>query len=536
MLTLLIHFIFLKEGIKMGIKKTMQLMGAPYQFTDAVDPRIEEISSEIGQTYMRNIMTEAPICTIIPGEPKYLPKFSKDASDSTDGNDKESGIAATTYALAENFLSGNEGFSSLISNTELLNDDLRLYDFKRTYSEYMKYVNILCRAGAVFLGLDGVVLPGQDTPLASMDWRNYQPDGSKYTTLLESFGDEGKRLKDMIVNGWEEVKKEVKNAFSLDTPTGYDYEYDEDGNETGQSEFNEDTLSGSGYVQFYIDPDASYQEDMQNTASDSMLRGIFDNAQNMMKEFAFLANSGGMSSMAESLTEFGVATTGALNEGISKIAKGSGVVGQVGTVLSRVINLTGNVIKGQNMVLPQIYQNSSYSKSYGITVHLKTPYGSKLGYYLNVFVPMMHLIALAVPRQGTSNTYESPFLVKAYVDGVFSCNMGMVESISINRSSESWSAEGLPSEVDVTLNITDLYSQLMMSSSANPALFVANASLQEFLATNCGLSLISDNLEKKLSLFIQSWSNAFTDIPNNIASGVHEYLDSVISKYTTLMY
>lgn len=512
----------------MAVKRTMRLMGAPYQFTDAVDPRIKNINTEVGQTYLRNIMSEAPICTIIPGEPKYLPSLGKISSDGTDGDSSATSKAAVTHALAQNFLTDNSGFNELIQNTEILDDDLRLYDFKRTYSEYMKYVNILCRAGAVYLGLSNYTIPGQNVTLAKMDWRNYQLDGSKYTSIIDTVSEEGKKLKDMITEGWEAIKTGVADAFSIDTPTGYNSE-DEDSVE-------EDALSTSGYVQFYIDPDASFSETMQNSAGDSMIKGIFDSSQNFMKEFAFLANSGGAGDLADSLTDFAGGAMDGLNTVIEKVAKSSSTIGQIGTALSRVINLSGNVIRGQNIILPQIYQNSTYSKSYEITVHLKSPYGSKLGYYINIFVPMMHLLALAIPRQGTNNTYESPFLVKAYVDGVFSCNMGMVESISINRSSESWSAEGLPSEVDVTLSITDLYSQLMLSSSANPALFIGNASLHEFLATNCGLSIYQPNIKKKIEMMIGTWSSSIGDIPSNIGSAVHEYLDSELSKFTTLMY
>ena len=505
----------------MAVKRTMQLFGAPYQFTDAVDPRIQTISTDIGQNFMRNIMAEAPICTIIPGEPKYLP---------TVGSDEEK--EAVTHALAQCYLDDNGGFSSLIKDSKILNNELRLYDFKRTYSEYMKYVNILCRAGAVMLELGGVTLPGQDVPLANMDWRNYRGDGSSYGSLLSSFGSAGNDLKKMISEGWSQVKSSVKNAFSLDTITGYSYDTDEDGNETGKTDYDEDTLSGSGYVQFYVDPDASCDESMSNSAGDSMIKGIFDSSQNFIKEFSFLANSGGAGDIAETFQEFTAGTLEAMNTVISKVGDGT----QVGSVLSRIINLSGSVLRGQNMILPQIYQSSSYTKSYSIQVHLKTPYGSKLGYYLNIFVPLMHLIALAVPRQATANTYESPFLVKAYVDGIFSCNMGMVDSISISRGSDSRSVEGLPSEVDVSLSIVDLYSQLTLSSSANPSLFVTNASLIEFLATNCGLNIIGDNVKTKVDLFISAYSNAIRDIPTNIGSGVHEYLDNVVAGFTSLMY
>jgi hypothetical protein len=207
----------------------------------------------------------------------------------------------------------------------------------------------------------------------------------------------------------------------------------------------------------------------------------------------------------------------------------------MGTALSRLINLTANVVKGENIVFPEIYQSSSYTKGYSITIHLRSPYGSKLAYYLNIFVPMMHLIALALPKQATANSTASPFLVKAYVDGIFSCNLGIVSSLSISKSSDGWNSSGLPNEVDVTLNIADLYSSLSISPSTQPQLFVNNYSLIEFLATNCGLNLANqDTLAKKAEIIASSLKTSFTDIDNNIGSMINEYINDSWLKFTSL--
>jgi hypothetical protein len=493
----------------------MRLFGAPYQFTDDVDPRMSDISTSIGSNYMRNFLIEAPVCTIIPGEPKYLPNTSDDE------DEKE----AVTQALTTSILEGSSGFSSLADYiTGTTNEDLRLYDFKRNYTDYMKYVNALCRAGAVMLNITDTL---DGTALAQYDWRNYRPDGSTYSSVLTSIGNDGKTLVDSLKQGWETIKTNIQSgAFIISTSTGTT---DEDAEEM------ENLLATSNYVQFYIDPDSGADETMSNTSGDSMIKSAFDSAQSMLKEIAFLANSGGLGDSADAIADFASGSADAINSFISSYASSDGIVGQTSTFMSRILNLSSSVIKGENMILPQIYQSSTYTKSYSVTVHLKTPYGNKLGYYMNIFVPMMHLLALALPRQGTANTYSSPFLIKAYVDGVFSCNMGLVESIQIQRVSDSWSAEGLPNEVDVTLSIADLYSALTMSSSSDPTLFVNNSSLIEYLATNCGLSILATSVKTKVNLIMSSYGNAFSDIDNNISSAVNEYMDSVITKFVTLM-
>ena len=147
---------------------------------------------------------------------------------------------------------------------------------------------------------------------------------------------------------------------------------------------------------------------------------------------------------------------------------------------------------------------------------------------------MMHLLALAMPKQESANSFSSPFLVKAYVDGIFTCNLGIVDSITIQKVSDSWSVAGLPSEVDVTLNITDLYCDLMMSPSSSPMQFVNNTSMIEYIATNCGVDITAPNIKAKWNNIIKSTVSSFTDIPNTVKSSVEESIYRAISNVTSL--
>lgn len=487
------------------IKKSMRLFGLPYQFTDAVDPRLDGVSNSVGNHFLKNMILEGPICTIIPGEPNYLP------SEST--TDKK---VTTTAALLE---SATDGFSNLKDYiSQSTNDDLRIYDFKRAYTEYMKYVNILCRAGATFLELEDIL---DETPLQSYDWRNYRQNSSSYSTIV---GKAGKSLGDLISRGVNKVKSTITGKTMLYETTDSDEE---------STSTIEDQLANHNYVQFYVDPDSSCSENMSNSTSESQLKSMLDNGSNFLKELAFMANSGGVDT--SSFTQFTEDAASGLNTGIQTVLGNSGgAIGTAGTALSRVINLGGEVIKGNNIIMPDIYQTSEYSKSYQLTVHLKCPYGSKLGYYMDIFVPMCHLLALALPRQQSANSFGSPFLVKAYIEGSFTCNMGIVSSIQISRSSEAWSVDGLPTEVDVTLEIADLYSDLSISPQSSPIMFVNNSSLIEFLATNCGLSLTTPNMKLRAEMTINTLAESAKGITNNISSGILEAIDNQITNFTGL--
>jgi hypothetical protein len=500
----------------------MRLFGMPYQFPDAVDPRLSSISSDVGKKFTENIMLEAPVCTIIPGVPSYLPGT---------GTDKSTKIS-TSQALLE---AGSSNFSSVTQLfKDMGNDQLRLYDFESAYSEYMTFVNVMCRAGATFLELNDVLLDG--TALQRYDWRQYRWSeeatksmSSRIKTGLTALGTAIKSAKTTGDSDLSDYDNYVTATQSMNPSSTTSHIFstvsvDDSGSETDLKQ----VFKNYNYVQFFIDPDVSPNEDLTNETGASSLKSIFDTGSSTMKEVQFMANSGGIDS--ETLKTFTEESSSALQSGVSAILGDNAVSG----ALSRIINLGGEVLQGNNIIIPDIYQNSSYSKSYSITVHLKAPYGSKLGYYMDVFVPMMHLLALAMPRQESANSFSSPFLLKAYVDGIFTCNLGIANSISISKVADSWSVAGLPSEVDVTLNITDLYCDLMMSPSSNPTAFVNNSSLIEYLATNCGLDLTAPNFSIKYQNIINSYTSSLLDVPSNVKSEVEQKIYNLISSVTSL--
>ena len=628
--------------------RNMRLFGLPYQFTPLVDPRIKEVTGEIGRKYAENIMLDAPVITIIPGEPSFLPGTKK------------------KQTITQNILNGGadnwESLRNMINSESNSKNAYRYYDFKRAYTEYMKYVNILCRSCATFLELEdyGFTVDGKVKPFTQYDWRNYRwnteealneakvselvsnmrSDGDTWAILMESMqstveamteapeeeeyteedgdgagdnrgientSDDGGTSSDTTTNG--DTSTESGNAnneedesidvigvnrsadmlidvynIGEDEPEKRDREkeidlyitdtmlssygvdgvktYDEAGvevtNENGEVvlvptknfqygttssteentftdnvlEYAESLLTNFNFVQFYIDPGSSDSESLSNESGDSMLKSIFDNGSNMFKEMGFILNSGGIGTANnETMSKLQDFTSGAM-QSLSDHISGNALTG----VLGRILSLSGNVVRGDNVIFPQVYQNSDYTKSYSFTVHLKSPYGNKLAYYLDICVPLMHLLALGIPRQSSANTYSAPFLVKAYVEGVFTCNMGLVENMTITRGANdsSMTIDGLPTEVDVNITLKDLYCELMMTPQSSPLLFINNTSLIEYLAVTCGISLITPNLTRKMEMIVSSFENAIFDIPKNVVSGATETLQNWVMQWGVL--
>lgn len=492
------------------LKKNMRLFGIPYQFNEKADIRYSGISSTIGRTFAENIITESPIVTFIPGRPKYLAGMNNE--------DKLNTTTALITAAAADSNSFKDLMSVIRGDDGKSADHLRLYDFQRSYTEYMKYVNVMCRAGASFLGLanDSSMLLDGETSYQQYDWRNYRQDSEKYSNLFTKMSDT--------------IKNNIKGSKDKRV-----MKYETTESETDETESVYDMVTDENYVQFYIDPESTVSDSFSNAVGESQMKSLFDQGSSTLKEISFMANSGGVD--ASSINEFLGATADSFTQAAGQILGGSEnptLLGQAGNALSRIINLGSNVIKGENVIVPQIYQSSSHASSYTITIHLKTPYGNPLGYYLDIFVPMMHLIALCAPKQGTANTYKEPFLVKTYVEGMYTCNLGIVESLSFQRTAESYSVDGLPNEVDASIQIIDLYSDFSISPQSDPVLFVNNSSLVEYLATNCGMSLIKPNLDKKLELTLSTIRNSVTDIPTTIGGSVMESLTNKLNTYTDL--
>lgn len=437
-----------------------RLLGLPYQFMDTADIRIDE-ARKMGRLFLYNIFAEAPILTVLPGTTEFLPSYKND----------EKNVFANLWAGMNN---GDSNAQTALQ--ELVNDEAegRYFDFKVDYGNYIKYVNLLCRVTAVILGIGDNTPPGISTPYKNFDWGNY-----KYFNnyKLES-GDSSNIIQSTLDSVTDKI-----------------------------GSFVDDSISGSHqYLSIYVDPTTSFNESTTNETGKSALEGKFDEMESKIKEYDFFMKSMALGEESDTIKGY-----------VENIMNGIGSLGSEGGFLNNLLSKGKEVIiNGSNLIFPEIWQDSEYSKSYTIQTTFISPYGDKESVYLNCLVPMLHLLALALPRQTTANTYTSPFLVKMFAKGWFSCDMGIVESIQIEKGSDqSWTVDGLPSVMKVTLNVKDLYSQLMLSPSNKASLFFSNQGMIDFLGATCGMDLSRPNIEIKIKIAMAIFFNRVTDVPSN---------------------
>lgn len=528
-----------------SIKNTMQLFGIPYQFLESVDCRVNQISTVLGRKFIENFILNAPVVTFMPGKPTYLP-------------DKKDKVGMTQAFLQAS--TGSLGsLKQLASDGEL--DNLRLYDFQTAYTEYFRYVNILCRTCATFLEInenedDEYYKINNEYPdFLNYDWRNYRWNGSEYHSAVANatsaaVSSSRKKLSSILdgvtsfgsqafqwLSGSDELddtgSQEIEEKSKKDKAYDSDISLDDDSYyiDSDQESIVEILGRQEHYIQFYCNPTGTnYSRSLSNSTQDSQLKSAMDTGTSAVREIQFMANTGGVDDAP--LKEAGEKMLQGLGDALGGIA--GAVNSQAGTLVERLSGFAANVINGENLIMPQIYSGTSQGNSISVQIDLKCVYGNKYSYYMDYLVPLMHLIALAYPKATTANTYSSPFLIKAFMKGVFTCNLGIISDISI-APVDSYNDDGLYMGATVTLSITDLYPDLSMTPSNHPFLFVANSSLIEYLATSCGLNLLENQFSTKVSLVLNNVLNVPGDTIDSVKSNVTEKMDSIVQSYMRLM-
>lgn len=457
-----------------------RLFGLPYQFTEFGDMRIDA-KKELGRKFTETIIAEGPIVSIAAGRPLFLPDL---------GDAEKKGFFDFLDSQSKDTPGGKEVLNSILGDKRQ-----RFFDYVSDHTGYIQYVNILCRTAAVYMGLgqtavDWAPTKGGKPQVYSMyNWDHY-----RFETVTARNPAKGGDLKTpKQIGAWEWFS-------TLDYKKALADEWDDITKTISQSIY-ESLFGDFQYVKFYVDPNSSISESSSNATQSSMIEGVIDKFQDLSKELMFFTSAADAEILSSMQASIGNTAT----------AWSKSSAGMAGGLVERFLATTGAVAVGANMIFPEIWTDAQYNKSYSLTINLVSPYGDKESIYLNVIVPLMHILAFSMPRQSSPNSYMSPFLTRVSAKGWFSCEMGMVESLTVEK--DGWTVDGLPSEVKVQLTIKDLYSNMMIAPASRPAFFLNNPSLMNYLAVTCGMDLTQTNWWLKL----QSIGSLLFNIPFDIA-------------------
>lgn len=345
----------------------------------------------------------------------------------------------------------------LKSNDDVLNREGRYYDFVNKLIPYYDHVDPMCRAAATYLGLGDVEI-----------------------------GDGGK-----LGSSWTWWRNKNSKVHGL--------------------------LNVQQCVAFYCDSETSVSESWSNNTGESMLASKVNSISDQARELNFLMGNtfSAIGARADVLSED-------VNSSIQEFDKlldditGSNFLKTVG---SKAIT----VASGAKMIFPEIWQDSDYSKpSATFKFKFVSPDPDPLSIYLNCLVPTLHCLGFVAPRQvvDEANAYQSPYLVRGYYKGVSSIDMGIVTSMSISKGAEgAWTVDGLPTVIEVSMDIKDLYSTFMMTYCGkdwlNPRGTLAmadNIMLMSWIANLCGININKPDLTRKADLWTSIISGNISDI------------------------
>ena len=463
-----------KEFDLASLNNNARIMGTPFRFLSSADYRPFSGESSLGRQYIENILSEAPIGHIVPGIPSYMPGINESEQQAIDA------FITARY--------NNQDISSDALKT-IRETEGRYFEFQSAYYDYIRYVNLLCRTSAVYMGLtnNNQKVPGTNETYLQYDW-------GRWTNV--NYYSPAKAKQGM----WDKFVESVKDELFGDYK----------------------------YIKCYMEPNVSSSESTSNQTGQSQIASLFDTMEGIVREVGFFSNGSKLLSGAVDLG------TGAATD-ITELARGA-LDANTSAGLSKVIGSAEHVLSGSNVIFPELWQDSSTNKSYSFNVNLVSPYGDPESIFLNIIMPMMHLIALAMPRQTSANSFGSPFLVKFFAKGHMSCDLGIVSNISIEKggSGDAWTVNGLPLEAKVSITITELYSNLMITKSSQPGLFFKNQGLIDFLAVTCGVDLTQTNFAMRLESIISTYKESLFDAPSYVYDRVIEGLRNAVEPWFKL--
>lgn len=348
--------------------------------------------------------------------------------------------------------------------TSFLTTPGKYYTFEYNADDYWEYVNTMNQACATYLGIQDVKIKinNYEAKLASFKWEK---------AVSSDFG------------SWLQSKED--------------------------------------FVTFYADSDSTTGEDFSNTTTQSMIAGTLNKSSDIGKEIRFLMGEHGV------VNDFvnGETISKALDQ-IDQIA--GSLTGSESNIISQLSKEFAVIATGGKLIFPEIWDDSSFTKDFDCKIKLRCPCPNPLGWFLDICVPLNHLLAFTMPRTPhgndiagqllssdvTANGYFSPFLVRGFYKGIASVDMGIVTSLRIDKGKEgSWTVDGLPTEVDVSMTIKDLYTAMAMTPYKRHADLLNNTQYLSYLAFNCGVALNQPDVYKSVKLYGSVWN---TDIYKNI--------------------
>jgi hypothetical protein len=279
---------------------------------------------------------------------------------------------------------------------------------------------------------------------------------------------------------------------------------------------------GWGGFSFYADKSSSITESGDNEYGESMLEGLAKKGSDLAREIHSIKSS--IFRTSDSAEDQAKAEKDTQDDVVSQVLSGRSATNKAKTIL-----------RGDKILFPQIWQDSSFTRNYSIAFRFESAYGDPESIFRDVMVPYAAILAYALPRQSAAMGFTSPFLVKMDAPGWFSVDAGIITGISVKKGSDesSWTETGLCRSIEVNIDVTDIYPALMLSSSH--AALAGNFGMASYLDNLAGLryNRLGENgtLSQKMTGYINSAGMNASIAPSVALSKVREFVDTYTPKW-----
>ena len=363
---------------------------------------------------------------------------------------------------------------------KVLEESGQYYNFYADWATYYKYVNPLCRIAAGLMKINNITIPdntGKNVPLGEFNWRNVASD--KFRSMFSYKGGCAFYLN---------TSPQVSNSWS---------------NDTTKSQLADKVNSISDKVR-----------EMQFLMGNVMASGMGMKTKSQLELWAENGNGTKSRNPQEK---------NAVQDVLTGITGDNNVIGSV-------INGMGEIMTGSKMRFPELWSDSRFSQDYSINIKLTSPDCDNLSLYLNIIVPLIHIMCLAAPRSTGTNAYGSPFLVRCFYRGFFNIPMGIITGLNITKGGEGkWSYSNIPTEVDVDISIKDLYDLMMISINngddwKTDVNILSNNSLMDYLANSCGININELDITRTLLLYKIIYQGKIQDYFPNIGESLDQWV------------
>lgn len=280
-----------------------------------------------------------------------------------------------------------------------------------------------------------------------------------------------------------------------------------------------DTQSGdtSQYVSFMLEPNGVAESYSNTTQKSQIYSSVINQGSTIGNEIAFITNSS-VNKLDDAVLSLAGKATNVAESVLSNLTLGAG------KFTAAIAGSMARSFVGDHTIYPEIFNEASASSSMTLKTKLVARAGDAYSFLIDIWVPMCFALCMGLPQMAKNNAaaYAFPPLVQCSIPGSWGTRLGIIDKIDISKNNDgkSLSVHGFPTSVELSIGVKDLQHVMVSSPMNDPARFLNNNTMFDYIAQSCGCDKYKVNgsirLVSKLALAASTAENAFYNIGNAI--------------------